>query len=137
MLKLPDKGSLGTDAKLRAVTQVNPDVASSHRPSGNGGIESVEPIFLRRRLQSPQYDNRKDGVGSPAYQGRYVVKVVRSNTGDPHVSISDGKDGYKAMPKCHPKCVRKSEGKEVPLEVEDNITSAEGSFPALVADSKP
>jgi hypothetical protein len=114
---------------------VNLDVASSHRPSGNGGIESVEPVFLRRRLQSPHCDNREDGVGSPAYQGRHAVKVVRSNTGGPYASIPDGKDGYKAMPKCHPRCVRKSEGREVLLEVEDNITSVEGSLPALVTVS--
>ena len=64
------------------------------------------------------------------------MKVMRGNTGDPHASEPEGKDGYKAKPKCHPKCVRKSEGRGVLLEVRDNITLTEGSLPALVMVSK-
>ena len=136
MLKLSDKGYMVTDAKIRAATQVNPEVASSYRPSRDGGIESAEPLFLRRRLTLSCFGNGCDVVGSPAYQGRHVSNVMRSNTGGPHVPRLDGKDGYKAKPKCYPKYMWKSEGRKVLFEVRDNITLAEGSLPALVKDSK-
>jgi len=61
---------------------------------------------------------------------------MRGNTGDPQTSDPIGKDGYKAMPKCHPMCLWKSEGRGVLLEVKDNIALTEGSLPALVMVSK-
>jgi hypothetical protein len=61
---------------------------------------------------------------------------MRGNTGGPYASSPEGKDDYKAKPKCHLKCMRKSEGRGVPIEVRDNITLTEGSLPAFVVVSK-
>lgn len=57
---------------------------------------------------------------------------MRSNTGGLHTSNLEGKNGYKVSPKCRPKCMQKSEGRKVPIEVKDNITLTKGSLPALV-----
>jgi len=46
--------------------------------------------------------------------------------------VPTGKDGYKARPKCHPRCMWKSEGRKVPLEVKDNTTLTKGSLPAPI-----
>ena len=115
---------------------MNLHVASSHRPSRNGGIEGAEFLFPRRRLLLSRFENRGEGIGPPAYQGWHVPKVMRGNTGGPHASNPVGKDGYKAKPKCHSKCMRESEGRKVPFEVRDNITLIEGSLPAPVMVSK-
>ena len=61
MLKLSDKGPIGIDAKVRAVTQVNLHVASSYPSSRKGGIESAEPVLARRRLPPSQEKNRRLG----------------------------------------------------------------------------
>jgi hypothetical protein len=103
VLKPPDEGSLGADANLQAATQVNPDVASSHRNPPRGGHRERRAAFLPAKAATETAStNRQATSGSPAYQGWHAGTAMGGNSGDPRVSRPDPRSGnptYKAEPK--------------------------------------
>lgn len=111
--KPPDEGSSGADANLQAATQVNPDVASSHRNPPRGGHWECRAAFLPAKAATGADRTRAPASGSPAYQGWHAGTAMGGNSGDPHASRPDPRSGnpaYKAEPKWRGMGMGESEG---------------------------
>ena len=111
--KPPDEGSSGADANLQAATQVNPDVASSHRNPPRGGHWECRAASQPAKAATGADRTRAPASGSPAYQGWHAGTAMGGNSGDPHASRPDPRSGnpaYKAEPKWRETGMGESEG---------------------------